>query len=368
LDKLPCTLAHAAVNLQITVGPSVLSHSKDNQWTITIICWNPARLFLAGRIDLKKRVIHVCSIAVLGILSLCVVVRSAAHSLQGSLTPADLVKQGDYLYQQGKFREAVEYYKMAVEREPYNDHALGYIGYAYHKLNDKPNARTWMKRRADAPALSPSIRAQVLTDVTLLYWDDADAEIQSRLANSSDNKLKPGEVDSVRKLVAEGIDNAQKVVAIAPRSIKAFNLLNLLYRANASLDPSSRGDLVKADEALRRALSIVQSNPQGQPATDIFAVPTVSIAPGVDPGSAIKLGNVTTKAQLDSVDEVIQGSAVIEVFVGPDGLVKLTRLVKGEGKLGQAASAAARKYQFEPSTFEGQPIQVVRVISFPDKP
>ena len=46
-----------------------------------------------------------------------------------------------------------------------------------------------------------------------------------------------GEVAKAKQLLEEGIDSAQKAVTIAPRSVKAFNLLNLLYRASAAIEP-----------------------------------------------------------------------------------------------------------------------------------
>jgi tetratricopeptide (TPR) repeat protein len=278
------------------------------------------------------------------------------------------LKKGDDLYKAGKFKEAIEAYKEALNQDPNNDQAVGYIGYSYNKLHDTEQARVWMKRRVDLPGQSPSKKAQVLTDITLLYWDEAHVDIASRLAGGSKN-LKPEDVAAVKKLLVEGIDSSSKAVAIAPRSVKGFNLMNLLYRASAAIetDPAVKSDMTaKADEALRKAIQFYEAIPQ-QPSADLWVVPTLSAINGTEIGQAAHFGAPTKKPSPDVLKDAREGSVIVEVVVGRDGKVRLQRVLSGQGKPGDVALGSARQWEFQPSTFEGHTVQVIETISFPAK-
>src|ERR1041384_5325702 len=280
----------------------------------------------------------------------------------------DSLKKGDDLYKAGKFKEAIEAYKAALNQDPNNDQAVGYIGFSYNKLHEVAQAREWMKKRVDLPGQSPSKKSQVLTDITLLYWDEAPVAIASRLA-SGNKTLKPEDVDGIKKLLAERIDSGMKAVAIAPRSAKAFNLLNLLYRASAAIetDATAKTDLTsKADDALRKAIQFYEALPQQQPG-DLWMVPTLSAINGMELGQAAHFGAATKKSSPDVLKDAREGSVVVEVVVGLDGKVRFQRVLSGQGKPGDVALGSAHQWEFRPSTFEGHNVQVIETISFPAK-
>jgi TonB family protein len=280
----------------------------------------------------------------------------------------DLLKKGGDLYKANKLKEAIEAYKEALAQDPNNDQAFAYIGYSYNKLHDSEQARQWMKKRLELAGQTPSRKAQILTDITLLYWDEAHMDIASRVAAGGKN-YKPEDILIARKLLTDGIESGQKAVAIAPRSVKAFNLLNLLYRASAATETDSvaRGELLtRADEALRKSVEFFEAVPQ-QPSTDLWVVPTLSAINGTDLGQSVHFGSAIKKASPDALKDAKEGAAVVEVVVGKDGKVRLPRVLAGMGKLGEAALAAARQWEFEPTTFEGHPVQVIETISFPAK-
>ena len=280
----------------------------------------------------------------------------------------DLLKKGDDLYKASKFKDAIEAYREALAQDPGNDQAISYIGYSYNKLHDNEQSRIWMKKRLELPGQTPSRKAQILTDITLLYWDEAHMDIAGRVA-AGGKTLKPEDTLPARKLLADGIESGQKAVAIAPRSVKAFNLLNLLYRESAAneADSATRDQLLtRADEALRKSVEFFEAVPQ-QPSNDIWVVPTLSVINGTGMGQGVRFGVATKKTSSDALKDVKEGAAVIEVVVGRDGKVRLPRLLVGLGKLGDAALAAARQWEFEPTTFEGHTVQVIETISFPVK-
>jgi len=280
------------------------------------------------------------------------------------LEPA--IKKGDDLFKAGKYAEALQAYKEALNRDPNNDHALEYTILSYNRMGDREQARSWMKKRLDINSQTPSIKARILTDLALLYWDEARADFLRSAAGGE--KIKAEDTAVIIKLVAEGTDSAQKAVAIAPRSAKAFNLLNLLGRVQAEIeqDGSKQKDLIaKADEALRHSIGFYEGSTQQQQAHDMFAAPTVSVPAG-QTAEGLRLGQAK-KLGLGNMRGANGSTVAVEVLVGIDGKVLYPRVVSAPPKMGDAAIAAARQWEFEPSTFEGHSVQVIEIISFPVK-
>jgi tetratricopeptide (TPR) repeat protein len=276
------------------------------------------------------------------------------------------IKKGDDLFKAGKFQDAIQAYKDALGRDPNNDHVLEYTILSYNRMGDREQARVWMRRRLEIPGQIPSIKARVLTDMALLYWDESRADFLRSFAGAE--KAKPEDVAAIGKLVADGIDSAQKAVAIAPKSAKGFNLLNLLDRTQAELeqDGSKRKDLIaRADEALRHSIEFYEASVQQQQARDMFGVPTVSVPAGQD-AEGLKLGQAK-KLGLGNMRGAGGSTVAVEVLVGLDGKVLYPRVVSAPAKTGDAAVAAAKLWEFEPSTFEGHGVQVIETISFPVK-
>jgi tetratricopeptide (TPR) repeat protein len=276
------------------------------------------------------------------------------------------IKKADDLFKAGKYNDAIQAYKDALARDPNNDHVMEYTVLSYNKMGDREQARSWMKRRLEIPGQTPSIKARVLTDLALLYWDEARSDFLRSKAGGE--KTKPEDTSTIEKLVTDGTDSAQKAVAIAPKSAKAFNLLNLLERVQAEIeqDGSKQKDLIaKADEALRHSIGFYEASSQQQQAHDMFAAPTVSVPAG-QKAEGLKLGQAR-KLGFGSLQGAKGAPLSVEVLVGLDGKVLYPRVVSAPAKMGDAAVAAARQWEFEPSTFEGHVVQVIELISFPVK-
>jgi len=289
--------------------------------------------------------------------------------LQGQASSKDLepaIKKGDDLFKAGKYPEALQQYKEVLNRDPNNDHVIEYTTLSYNRMGDREQARSWMKRRLEIPDQTPSIKARVLTDLALLYWDEARSNFLRSAAGRE--KIKAEDAGVIMKLVADGTDSAQKAVTIAPRSAKAFNLLNLLQRVQAEIeqDGSKQKDLIaKADEALRHSIGFYEASTQQQQAHDMFAAPTVSVPAGQG-AEGLKLGQAK-KLGFGNLRSANGSTVAVEVLVGIDGKVLYPRVVSAPPKIGDAAIAAARQWEFEPSTFEGHSVQVIEMISFPVK-
>jgi hypothetical protein len=272
-------------------------------------------------------------------------------------------KKGDELFEAKKYRDAIDAYKDAVAKDPNNEHALMRAAGAYSNIGDLASARDWMKRAVDVPNQGPSTKSRALTELAVLNWDEADI----RLAGG----LKPADTAVVGKLVADGIDSAQKALALAPKSAKAFNMLNLLDRTAAAMeqDPEKQKELLsKADDALRQSLQCYEGSAiQQQYSTNDKLVNPMVSGLGADKDSLVKIGDATKKQVPDALKDTKGVPVVIEAFVNRDGKVILLRLVSGPGKLGEAAVEALHHWEFQPSTFEGHPVQTLQLVTFPVK-
>src|SRR5262249_6450284 len=221
-----------------------------------------------------------------------------------------------------------------------NDHVIEYTTLSYNRMGDREQARSWMKRRLEIPDQTPSIKAPVLTDLPLLYLGEARSHFLRSAARRE--KIKAEDAGVIMKLVADGTDSAQKAVTIAPRSAKAFNLLNLLQRVQAEIeqDGSKQKDLIaKADEALRHSIGFYEASTQQQQAHDMFAAPTVSVPAGQG-AEGLKLGQAK-KLGFGNLRSANGSTVAVEVLVGIDGKVLYPRGGSAPPEIGDAPMSGA---------------------------
>ncbi|HEY7547082.1 MAG TPA: tetratricopeptide repeat protein [Blastocatellia bacterium] len=275
----------------------------------------------------------------------------------------EAIKRADALYKAARYREAIEAYKDALKRDPTSDQAIAYIAYSYLKLGEKETAREWMRRRIDLPNQTPSLKSRTLAEIALTCWDEAHLELASRRA---ENKLDAKAEAAAKKLLAEGIESAQKAITLAPRSVKAFNLLNLLYRESASVEADATRKkelLANADTALRRVMQLLSEIPELQSAADMFTSPIAFAAEKGNSETPFAQGKAVRSFPLiTSFDD--KEPVMIEAFVDANGRVLLPRVLQGRGAKAALALAVARRWLFEPSTFDGKPIHSIQIITF----
>jgi protein TonB len=55
----------------------------------------------------------------------------------------------------------------------------------------------------------------------------------------------------------------------------------------------------------------------------------------------------------------VQGRVAVEVLIAKDGSAKTTRAVEGHPQLVRAAEEAVRKWKWDPTTLNGEPVEVI---------
>lgn len=115
------------------------------------------------------------------------------------------------------------------------------------------------------------------------------------------------------------------------------------------------------------ALTACRSQPEQQHPTPVPVPPTVHV--GVTSGAAVLLRVDPVLPELAKRAKVY-GPVILEVRVDETGKVEeVMRVMRGDPLLDQLARDAARQWRFEPVTFHGALIPVVRtvVVSFKDR-
>lgn len=334
-------------------------------------------------------------------------------------TAKDLIAKGVALYRQGKYDQAAKQFMAALKLEPENDEALGYASLTAYQQGNLSQSRDLFQRRADLPNQKSSVKTFSTYMVALTRWRQAH-EIIARKGElklpQTVYKLTDKELADANTHINAGLDSINKVLAMKSDYAEAINVKNLLH-AEAALIIT---DAAKAEEhrkasldALRQAIKLNKSaggdfgaptlligefantdadqnqmtDPMltklegGRPISRAnAALPVIKIAAakprsqdgepapsGVGPGgSAVSVGP-GQGALRPSKAEVVQlkgGVAKVEVLLNSAGKIVFSRILSGPAATTGPALAAAKKWTFSVPRFEGNPVQVLGVISF----
>ena len=106
--------------------------------------------------------------------------------------------------------------------------------------------------------------------------------------------------------------------------------------------------------------------------TAIFAAPptfnpvgsTQNAIPGENGPAYALPGIVSAIYPQYPVNAAMPGAVVVQIRLGPSGRIRDVRVVRDLPPFTQLALSAARKWQFQPATLKGQPIESIIAVSF----
>jgi hypothetical protein len=316
---------------------------------------------------------------------------------------AELITQGKSLYRLARFKQALAKFEAALKHKPENDEALGLAAVTAFRLDNQVQSRDYFLRRVDLPGQKDSVKAYCYYRVALTYWRDAH-DIVAKYGEIQNGKpvynLAERDLSDAKFAITNGLENVDRALAITRNIAEAYNVKNLLH-AEAALMAK---DAERAKEnrelsvkALRRAIELTGVPVVGKrgEAAD-FSQPTVRIAEYAknnddeerleDPMMKIIVGGrpikrvqaifpiirqpkpatETTDPSAKGVTSTyVSGKVIVEVLVSTSGEVVFAHVVDGPSELNGAAIVAARSWKFAPAKFEGKPVQVSGVITFP---
>jgi TonB-like protein len=344
-----------------------------------------------------------------------------ADDAKADLSAAQLIEQGKALYRAQRLKPALMKFEAALKLEADNDEALSLAAVTAFRLDLQTQSRDYFVRRANLKGQKDSVKAFSYYRVALTYWREVH-DLVAKFVGIKGNKVlvttpEQNRAD-IRSGIKEGLDYADKALAILDNFAEAQNVKNLLHaEAALSAESEEMADEHRRQsvECLRRAIELSKSLAvaKGGEVAD-FSLPTIRVSefahtdeeeskiedpmkalinggkpvkrtqaifPGARPakggnqddpsakgvtkdGGAYSLG--AGRGALTAA--YAPGIVKVEVLVSGAGDVVFAHVVDGRSDLNGAAILAARAWKFEPAKFEGKLVQVSGVITFDMKP
>lgn len=346
---------------------------------------------------------------------------TVAPDQKPEVTAEQLIAQGKALFKTNKHPQALAKFEAALKLEPERDEALALAADLAYRLDDQPKARTLFLRRAELSNQKDSIRAYCFYRAALAYWREAHDGIamNGTLKDGQTTYKLPEKTEPVvEEQLTSGLYYNERALTIASRFAEAHTLKSLLHSEQARIakdDKKAAEQQKLALAALRQAFSLNKDKDPGTLAAD-FGTPTIllgefaataaeeektppvannlannlieggtvqkrtaPIFPSVRPASNAE-GDAATGVTKDGgayslgsgrgalTAAYTPGKVKVEVLISTTGEVVFAHVVDGRSDLNAAAVIAARKWKFNPATFEGKPVQLSGVITFDMKP
>ena len=344
-----------------------------------------------------------------------------AAGAKSNQSVSQLIAQGKALYRAQRLKPALAKFEAALKLDPENDEALSLAAVTAFRLDLQPQSRDYFVRRADLKGQKDSVKAFSYYRVALTYWREVH-DLVAKFAGSRGNKVAVTTLDQNREGIRSGINNgleyADKALAILDNFAEAHNVKNLLH-AEAALSADSEGmaDAHRRQSvgSLRRAieLSKAAAGAKGGDVAD-FSLPTIRVSefahtdeeeskiedpmktlitggrpvkrtqatfPGARPAKAGNQDDPSAKGVTKDggayslgvgrgalTAAYAPGIVKVEVLVSSAGDVVFAHVVEGRSDLNGEAILAARAWKFEPAKFEGKQVQVSGMITFDMKP
>lgn len=165
-----------------------------------------------------------------------------AHLFYG----ATLVK--DYKNMSGDERsktanEALQTYKKALELTTNNcrntDNALLYIASIYEDLQDRDNWREWILKRTEGDCSNKDLKATTYYTVAVKYWEDAKNQTDRYQDKASQDPFHYRNMDypaalpdkqKTEESITKGLEYIDKSLQVDPEYVQAMYYRSLLYR------------------------------------------------------------------------------------------------------------------------------------------
>lgn len=146
--------------------------------------------------------------------------------------------------------QAIEVYKKALDLSGNNcisiDNAVSYLATIYDDLNDDEEWRKWMERRAESECSQNDVKAQSYYSIAQRYWqcsydettryaDKAILASQPFHYRNMDYQAALPDKQKAEQCVAKGLEYMEKALSINPEYVDAMYYRGLLYRERQKL-------------------------------------------------------------------------------------------------------------------------------------
>jgi TonB family protein len=263
------------------------------------------------------------------LLESAVAIRAAVFGEQSVPYGVGLMNLAALEQKQNHTRPAEEFYAKATQvlgNQPEAARALTHLGLAAMVKKDFPQAMDDFQhaRRVDPTQVGAAIMWMAVVEQRQQHMEDAERLYESALSVQD------------------------------PQSIEAAVTMELYGRF---LREQGRTD--QAGEMDARAAAIQRAN--APPARSDTASVAYKVGAGVSPPSVLQ--KVEPEFSEEGRAAGLQGTVVVQVVIGPDGVARAARILRGLGLgLDEQAIEAISQWQFKPGVKDGQPVPVAATI------
>lgn len=177
-------------------------------------------------------------------------------------------------------RKAIAAYQEILARDPANEEAYKAIAALYGALDQQDKQREFIMQRASMESIPPEQRSEAYTVLAAKDWDCSYkiTELPANMVTTKDKDGKPiivrkkpkdqKDYDTALQCATRGLEEAEKAIGLSPTNDKAWGYKTnlLLERAKlAEMDGKSdqKADYTKqADEAQKRTTELAAQNEQ----------------------------------------------------------------------------------------------------------
>jgi TonB family protein len=276
---------------------------------------------------------------------------------------------------------AVAAYQEILQRDPRDDDSFRASLSLYGQMKNEDKVRELLLGRANDFSMPNEKRAEAFTALAGKQWS-CSYEITEQPGNKKAAETPAGattvytppadqgDLIKARQCVADGMQFVEQAVALDPKHQNALGHKANLLREAAKLAEMEGDAAQKAEyerqyrETMEAAGRKAELGPQPGTAT---AAPTGTVSEAVVSGGVLN-GKAVSKPMPYYPTEAkragAQGTVVVRILVDEEGRVVEATAVSGHPLLRDAAVSAARNARFTPTRLSGQPVKVSGVITY----
>jgi TonB family protein len=272
---------------------------------------------------------------------------------------------------------AVAAYRDILAKEPRHEEAHKAVLSLYGQMKNEEKAREFLLSRANDFSLPNDVRADAFTTLAGKHWQCSyDVTEQNKTTEQKENKAvtshkmpaDQGDFIRARQCLTDGLQLAEQAVTLAPKNANALSFRANLLREAAKL-AEMEGDAGQQAEYQRQyeeALEAQRRTVQGAAGAGPVEVPVEKkgtvVAGGILNGKAVSKPQPAYPPIAKAAGA--SGTVTVQILVDEEGNVVSASAVSGHPLLQQAAVAAAREAKFSPTRLSGQPVRVSGVVTY----
>ena len=301
---------------------------------------------------------------------------------------------GIVLYEQGKYKEAVDSLKSAVSKDANKTNAAmwSYLGLSQTEKGELKNGVKSLEKATEIEPSNLSFRVNLSYAYLRNGQVDRSQSEAKRVIDGDPKRLTAYYLLGLGYVVERKFGDAD---AIADRALAIDPTYPDGYILKSNVAMGRLGDLLGKEEdhvnisnELQKAFEILKKGEEAsrnhrdhdrilrqleplQAFVDYYKnrKPYVAGQPPLPPEPGVTPLRIISKPRASYTDNArtngVQGNITIAVLFGASGRIEMVLLLKGlEPGLDKNAVAAARKIKFDPQTKDGKPVSVVRIIQY----